>query len=124
SLLVLTIAFSSCEKESETVSNLQGRWVLNTIAVEGGSSISGFGSSITFIGDKNEGFGSDFSAIDFTVGSFSYSLSSDEKTLTILDTSMLGGMYNFSFQVEQVSLSSLKLKTYSELGVATFTFSR
>ncbi len=124
SLFVLTLALSSCEKESESVANLHGRWVLNTIAVDGGSSISGFGSCITFLSTDKEGIGSDFSGVDFTVGNFSYALSSDEKTLTILDTSMLGGMYNYSFQIDELSISSMKLRTYSEFGVAVFTFSR
>lgn len=121
---MLTLALSSCEKESESVANLHGRWVLNTIAVDGGSSISGFGSCITFLSTDKEGIGSDFSGVDFTVGNFSYALSSDEKTLTILDTCMLGGMYNYSFQIDELSISSMKLRTYSEFGVAVFTFSR
>lgn len=118
---VIALGLTSCEKEEETqetVKTLEGTWTIESSLIFG-MTIPGDGSTLKFNGCDTECTGEDYMASDETTGSFTYELSEDETTLTIVDEDEAGGSYGGTWTVVKYTDSELDLSTETFFGPMT-----
>jgi hypothetical protein len=115
------IGLLSCEKSEEDVFATPYAKINGTWKVEGtrafGRTFPGDGSSLTFNDCTSAPCsGTDYLASDKSSGNFTYTIASDQKSITIADPSGEGGSFNGRWDVLVFEKSSLRLSSESVLG--------
>lgn len=119
--LALIAFFTSCSKDEEVTpgdpaEQIVGTWAINSSKLLG-VTIPGGGATLTFnTCGVDVCSGSDYENFDKTTGEFTYTLSTDGKTLTIVDGDQNGGAYNGAWDVTSMTNSSLEITSSSILG--------
>lgn len=116
----LFLIIAGCTKFDEPTNKIQGKWLINSIEIPG-MIVGGDGSYLIFMGGTQNCQGSDYSAVDKNYGSFNYDFSPDGTVLTIVDTSFVGGNYNYSYNIIEMTDDNLKMSAITlDYGLVTF----
>lgn len=117
-----SILISSCKKTPAS-EKIQGKWIITSQNILG-SEIAGDGSFLTFDACSSTCSGTDYEATNGTSGNFTYTLNPDENQLIISDTTNNGGNYNFTWTIEQLTKSDLRISTTTFFGNAEITLAK
>ena len=108
---ILTVLCTACNKddnEPTPAQNIIGKWTIyNSVLL--GQNIPGDGSCLTFNACSGTCSGTDFRASDTTYGTITYVLNEDASYLYITDTSGLGGSYNGTWDVLELTEDKLRI---------------
>lgn len=119
-ILILGI---SCKKKS-AYEKLDGTWEVEEITLWGATA-PGDGSTLSFTDCSSPPCpGTDYDGTNKTTGTFTYELLDDDKTLSITDTSSLGGSLDADWDVGTLTKSTLRITASTLLGDLTYKFSK
>jgi len=113
----------SCKKQS-AYEKLDGTWEITESSLMG-ITVQGDGSTLSFTDCGSPPCsGTDYDGTNKTTGSFTYELLNDDKTLSIADTSSLGGSLNADWEVGTLTKSTLRITANTLFGDLTTTCSK
>jgi len=114
----MAVLFAACNKDDDELTpaqNIVGKWTIyNSVIL--GQNIPGDGSYLTFNACSGTCSGTDYRASDTTYGAISYVLNEDASYLYITDTSVLGGNYNGTWDVLEITEDKLRIVGSTLLG--------
>ncbi len=120
-ILAVMAFFASCSSEDDPTPGTPAEMIVGTWNITSsellGISVPGLSSKLTFNAcGETECTGSDYQSADESTGEFTYTLSSDGKTLTIVDEQEEGGAYNGTWTVVSLDGNTLDIKSSTILG--------
>lgn len=119
-LATVMLLTSACKKEDEPLAPadaLVGKWVIESTFFLG-QIIPGDGSYLVFKACSGTTCtGEDYLASDSTSGTFTYDLSADASTMTIVDLTDDGGNYDGLFNVTELTETDFKINGDTPFGV-------
>jgi hypothetical protein len=120
-MIASMILLFSCEKSEEEVfatpyAKINGTWKVESTKAFG-RTFPGDGSSLTFNDCSNAPCsGTDYLASDKSSGNFTYTIASDQKSISIVDHSGEGGAFNGKWDILVFEKSSLRISSESIFG--------
>ena len=111
-LALVMVLLSSCEttEPPTPAENLTGKWIIQSSELLG-AVIPGDGSYLRFNAcTDTQCTGEDFEATDGTSGTFTYDLSDDATTITIVDTTNDGGNYDATWDILELTETDFRIE--------------
>ncbi|NND77426.1 MAG: hypothetical protein HKN39_04525 [Flavobacteriales bacterium] len=116
-LLIFPLISISCEKDEPPTSleMLEGKWVIDSMEILA-QVVPGDGSYLEFNACSSNCTGEDYRESDMSTGNFTYDLSADASTISIIDTLDAGGNYNATWDILELTEEDFRIVGNTILG--------
>ena len=114
---VFTLVLFGCKKVEVMTPGemLVGKWMITSSELLG-SVVPGDGSYLIFNACSGTCTGADYKASDSSTGSFTYTLNSDATQIDIEDETSVGGSYNYTWDILELTETDFRITASTVLG--------
>ncbi len=121
-MTIIAISYG-CKKEESKAEMLVGKWVITSSTLLG-TQFTADGSYLQFNECGDNCTGVDYNGTTQTTGSFTWTINEEGTTLTIDDNSANGGNFDATFNVTELTSTTLKMNYSTHFGSYSYNLSK